>query len=182
MVYTRVKIVKGIVLTREQIENLIEIEEDDDVCDKFYVELVDGFETKLRGHEGLRLFPFVCCSKIAGEIFIFGYEVNSFPRLRIQCSKCEEFSLCDKCIGETTNGFYDVEKILNEVVQVPNEIMCGHCNTDNVVGGRCRLCFSTETKVYDHSKKITTFAKKHLNMENPLPSCFYMLDDCLSCT
>ena len=180
-------IVNGIVLTREQIEKLIEIGEDDDVMDKFYDELIDGFgcQAVLRGHPGLRLFSFPCCSENNGKLFILGYEVNSFPRLRMTCKKCEEHSLCDKCIGETTNGFYEVEKILQEPVQVPPEKMCRSCNADRVQNGRCRLCFTDvdERRPAEfHSKKITTFAAKVLKMKKAVPSCYYMIDDCLSCT
>ena len=182
MVYTRVLIVQGIPLTREQIEKFIEIGEDDEVGDKFYDELIEGFEKNLRGYPGLRLFSFPCCSESNGKMFILGYELNSFSRRFIQCSKCEEFSLCERCIGETVYGFYDVQKILDFPQEIPKEKICSMCYSDKCVDGRCTVCFTyTKEKI---PNRLSVFAKKVLGMTHTQAesSFYYMLNDCLSCT
>lgn len=139
MVYTELYILVGIPLTIQQLKILLpDLTEEDDVTDQFDEHYVAHEE----GKSTMKLFSYPCCSESNGLIYILGYEVHRYYRKYVQCKNCEEHSVCDICIGETTGGYYDVSAIHNGLVSIPPEKICQVCHSDKVDEvGKCRLCF-----------------------------------------
>lgn len=106
---------------------------------------------------------------------------------------CGPYHVCNECLGTTNNGTYDVDKILNSVVECPNEHICHYCKNDNrCVYEECKRCGSAPLKLTPGQKDH----RDEYNLINPSELCiarnkvdstkqikyYYMLDDCLSCT
>lgn len=189
MVYSRIFIIHGIVLTREQVIARLELSEDlevlngTDMTTRFYDDIIDGYEN-LQGTRGLRLFSFPCCSENADKLYILGYEENCFYRKYVLCRECKDYSVCNRCIGETSRGWYDVDSIFEGPVLIPEEKICEKCHFDSVENGRCRNCNWENTRRSNQyrSKYILNFAKKMELEHDAGPGYYYMIDDCLSCT
>jgi hypothetical protein len=196
MVYTEFWIVVGLKLSREQILKYIldatgVIPTEDDEIDELFMETVVRPKLPKAGYaRDLTLFQFVCCSESNGKVFILGHQVHKYYRKFVQCQNCEKYSVCDLCIGETSNGWYDVEKILNEPVEIPSEKICQNCLSDNVESnGRCTLCFAGKPKfgggLSGYGRHVNTFAIEKLGWptDKPVPVAhYYMTNDCLSCS
>lgn len=205
MVYTKLIIVSGLMLTKEQIitalkqfnENLAKMidgmsEENltdalPQIIEDYFLEDADGFwddNKKERPH----LFQFPCCSENKDKLFLIGYNLHTYYRRCVHCRDCQEYTVCDKCIGETSGGWYDVGKILDGPVIVARDKMCLACNSDQMdAHKRCRCCFRNapkdDYKTY-YEENLIRFATEVLKMtpETCTPAYYYMLDDCLSCT
>lgn len=103
---------------------------------------------------------------------------------------CGEYYRCNLCLGKTTNGYYNVCKILEKFIRVPDYDVCSSCNnhlkikeTDiNNKSLKCTWCqkyiVTMENKSIPESIKIF---KAHL--QNKCTSGYFLtINDCLSCT
>lgn len=91
----------------------------------------------------------------------------------------------------TENGFYDVDKILNTVVTIPDCQICNNCFHDNKeTVAECKSCKYTNTVHENYSWMIRLLVTKECKMSIQLGQKFreipmnyiYMVDDCLSCS
>jgi hypothetical protein len=153
----------------------------------------------------IKVYGFSCCSSISETQIILGVELSKYYRTKIRCRDCGTNTCCDTCIGMTSNGYYDVDKIHNKPVTVNLDHMCLYCGFDNKTDmcfkndeGKeiripCKNCFrarqhKSDSKLtslkynnnaeFNDIKKITKLLKSDL-LE---PAVYYMIDDCLSCT
>ena len=78
---------------------------------------------KLGFNKNINLYRFPCCSYLNGELFIIGMEMHKYYRSPIRCNDCETYSVCDRCIGHTNNGYYDV----NSIFENPTEVDIKKC-------------------------------------------------------
>ncbi len=134
MVYTQLSIVLGVVIPFDYVKSIIDHKKLKDIEEKFVVMRFadeDVLKDCFKGKNDMHLFNFPCCSESGDDKFILGYEVHKYYRKLIKCENCKEYSVCDKCIGYTNNGYYDVNKILNEPIEVNIRHMCLYCYSDN---------------------------------------------------
>lgn len=210
MVYTKLHIVSGLLLTREQIINALkdlakvdfkgmeEQENSDELADRFNEAFVKPDKQRWTIYDGKypTLFSFPCCSKSEGKFFILGFKLHTYYRRHVQCKNCKEFSVCDKCIGETSNGWYDIDKIFDEPTRIPREKVCGFCHSDQVEANfRCKCCFRENPEKEralvagkpvptGQEERLGRFARETLGLlpETYSVAHYYLIDDCLSCT
>lgn len=109
----------------KRIKNMKE-DEDDSLCEEIY-NLRDNFS-----HNGKKIYTFACCSPLNMEIYIVGEEVKTIKRISpLSCEDCTPFPShtgldgvmysCDKCLGTTNEGWFDVQKIHDSIVQLTDE-------------------------------------------------------------
>lgn len=181
MVFTELMIIKGTILSTEQLFEMAKkldlIHNPDNnkfqkLCVEIYelwkseeddlrYEIIESVNVYLKNYPGnLEIYRFPCCTENE-DSFIFGECIKSFDRIVIKCDKCpNQYICCDKCIGYTTNGYYDVVKILNEPVIAKKE------DVEDI----------DPTSFY-----INKFSKKILDKTFDT-EFYYLLNDCLSCT
>ncbi len=207
MVYVRLLIVCGAILTHEQASKLVKPDEDGDIC---CTEAVMKINTR-----PIDLYSYPCCTEIRGEKYLVGEVVHTYYRKNVKCEKCPSYCVCDNCIGITNNGHYDVDKIINTPTTVPLEELCQHCFAHNRknLGGitedfpiinnriqfpekfvdpkmeRCEICNLrndtrfTPQKVLEQSYRCTSTRRKLLELGIDVKFNYYFfVDDCLSCT
>ncbi len=129
MVYTTVKIVLGVIITENELSKLLELESNDDIIE---YDVESMFNGDIGDAYGTKLYPFPCCSNFAGKLFIVGKKVNKYYRKPIRCDDCPKYCVCDRCIGHTNNGYYDVISMLNGPTEVNIRHMCLRCFHDNL--------------------------------------------------
>jgi hypothetical protein len=178
MVYSKVNLLLGVCITKDDLSKL---EYDFD-----YDNLDDNFAgSKLELDENITLYKFPCCSDIGEEKFILGTEINSYDRTNDKCDECEEYYACENCLGATTNGWYDVEDILHNPVICDAKYVCTVCDHDNHTDSElCSFCSNNRKdqtiSMNDAFEEIQTFLKE-VGIDGKT-QYYYMLDDCLSCT
>ena len=130
MVYTEVIIVLGIKLTEEEAHDLFEITEED----------YPVVRTKLlRCRKYVKIFEIPNEHEDGPRKYILGLKVHKYyHKVGFRCDKCEKYSLCDNCIGQTNNGVYDVRAMVTDSVEVNLRHVCLNCFADNKkdLGGR----------------------------------------------
>lgn len=134
------------------------------------------------GHWNYNIYRCPYCSGLQNK-FILGTLVKSYHRLKIKCDECEKYTSCDKCLGMTENGYYDVETISENVVQLPNECVCFACGNDKKCDSPCKFCnYETLGKTCEIEEH--TLLDKRLDgfLRNREIGYYYMLDDCLVCS
>lgn len=176
MVFTKLKIIAGVLLTAKQ-KNIVK----------------ENFEVS---ESHIKLYRFPCCSKIGRERYVYGIRVHTYYRFVEKCEDCKEkVWYCDECIKKTNNGKYDVQKIFNSPVEVPKENLCTSCFADSKakLEGNCKVCNRLPDTVYrSYDKWIDSVPWINMLKAN-LKDCdlndmtekvkfYYMLDDCLFCT
>lgn len=119
MVFSQVLLILGVAVDRQDIEKFVAIDEDG------YPE-----NDKIR-KTGFKVYQYPCCSELRGQMYIIGRKIKVYTRFHSRCERCSEYGLCDKCIGMTSNGYYDVENILKTCTSVPSENICSYCFSDN---------------------------------------------------
>jgi len=194
MVYSNLYIVNGILLTLNHIETIIgrKLEEDEDAADAVHdmIKKSKLYQKRMYGCATIRLYNFPCCSASNGKWFLLGIEAHQYYRKTLHCANCEDYSVCDICIGETSGGVYDVEAISQGPVEVPADKLCERCYSDKVNAfRRCDTCFmrqrpkveNSKPPTYGHSYDILRLAKE-FGLSNTETHHYYMVDDCLSCT
>lgn len=175
MVYTELIIVAGIVVNKNEISpeaDYVGIEIDEDG----YVQNTEFNDKRME------VFSFPCCSKSQNEKYIIGFKLHTYYHKVVKCGDCDRNSCCDTCIGETNNGNYDVEKILDGPVEVNIRHLCLYCFSDNKVDlgaplKTCKLnenCFD-EAEMKENKKK-SLFCKTC----NRKPDERYSPEECLS--
>jgi len=128
-----------------------------------------------------------CHSIAINHLFIIGTCVKKYKRIITKCYRCDENSACGYCIGLTENGYYDVRKIFNNIIEVDKNHICKWCHNDNrKIKKSCKLCkFSKEGLKLCLEKKNRIFdiligewfTNKNLTKEHI--KYYYLLDGCL---
>lgn len=201
MVYFTLQVVLGVEVSREELEEITDVDE----CG--YVE-----ESELA--DNITVFQFPCCSKNNGVKYIIGESLHKYYRKHTRCDKCEKYTVCDTCIGQTNNGYYDVDAIFSGPVEANIHHICLHCFADNkkdlgglkedlpIVDDRCvgpqdppglqtcDVCGLKPDWRFTPESMLKRFDRRYQRIANFLKEekltrkiAFYlMVDDCLSCT
>jgi len=188
MPYSVVYLIVGVVVTDEQLKAIPSIETEDE--DNYVAHTI-----KKTKNGDIDLYVYPACSKIGGKKFIIGSIEKTWVRKLSKCAECEDDSCCNTCIGQTEYGHYDVEKILNQVVECPLKNVCMYCWRDNkkTIMKGCRACghipnwdmrFNTpaDNKFKDKPivKEVEKYMqKKHIEGEVKI---YYAIDFCLCCS
>jgi hypothetical protein len=211
MVYTHIHIVVGQIFTFDEIEDITGLDMTSNTkyyCSEFKV-----------GKRKLDMIIYPCCSDLGSECFILGRVVKIYNRTNKKCgihmcektvkgkcvcdspyssipNICGNYYICKSCLGDTENGYYDVEGILNNAVEINFKHICNECNHDNrkniyTKSRSCSLCktkMNTVQNISDNKsyksvhKDIRKFIGKYKKNYTPYVKFYYMLDDCLACT
>lgn len=198
MVYFILDIILGVAVTREEIETIC------DVDDSGFVE--DSVLDTLLCRKDVEVCQFSCCSKSNGKLYLIGIRMHRYYRKSTRCENCPNYCVCDTCIGQTNNGHYDVEAILDGPTEANLRHVCLHCFADNredlgapkedssAVGPQgmpCKTCGLKPDDRFTPTKKLTrlhyheqlkALFKKYEVTKNKEIKFYYMVDDCLSCT
>jgi len=141
MVYTTVSIILGIHLNREELKEILRVDE----LGEF-----DEFDRDLEHkiiNKNVEIFKIPCCESENKQYFV-GLQMHTYYRKHgIKCDNCDKYSCCDNCIGQTNNGFYDIVRMADNPVEVNSQHVCLHCFSDNKrdLGG-----LSEDLPVIDH--------------------------------
>jgi hypothetical protein len=190
MVYNKIYIVSGVKVSSADIKQLLideeyldpDLETDED--EKFVIEAAwekyeeDNHSTLF----GTDLHQAPCCSEC--KDYILGRIVHTIYRRHVSCRKCEEYSACANCFGQTVYGWYNIDNIFSTMVEVPPEKHCVYCNSDQVNDSkRCQLCYKDQVQLQVRSgRKEKVGLEKLVGQALNNPSYFYLMDDCTSCT
>ena len=183
MVFTELYIIKGVIVTKEQVRAFVfsKIPDYQEEDDETLPELIGTANSILEKEKYPGVFPrffdFPCCSKLNDVKAIYGWKAKSYHRRMHRCKNCDKYSVCDKCICSTENGFYDVNKIIDEPVEVNPKHLCENCDHDHRYENFmfCSVCGTEESDIE---------RKSNYQFEQfPGPvKYYYCLNDCLSCT
>lgn len=180
MVFTELYIIKGVIVTKEQVRAFVfskipDYKEEDDETLLEFIGTANDILAKER--QLCRFFNFPCCSKLNDDKAIFGWKVKSYHRRLHRCKNCNKYSVCYKCIWSTENGFYDVNKIIDEPVEVNPKHLCKNCDHDHRYENFmfCSIC-GTEESDNDRIKSV-----EFVQFPGEI-KYYYCLNDCLSCT
>ena len=128
MVYTTLKVVLGFVINKAELLELLEMKgEDDNLREYDIVKLFDDLDYG----KNINLYRFPCCSESSNELFIIGIERHKYYRQPVRCHDCQQYTVCDRCIGHTNNGYYDVCAIFQRPIEVNVRHVCPWCFHDN---------------------------------------------------
>jgi hypothetical protein len=208
MVYTKVQIVVGHIITYEEFEKLTGLDKESTVYS-------DNYNFKVNGRE-IYMNEYHCCSDLNDECFILGRIVKEYKRTNIKCGEhfcdedecdcgksglrknnmCGNYYVCKTCLGDTTNGYYDVSDILDNVAEVNTNYICNNCNHDNKTNiyskqkacKECGIIPSNKQNLSDNQsycrvyKDVSKYMRKYDKDFVPDIKFYYMLNDCLSCT
>ena len=180
MVFTQLEILQGYIVTVEAIKKFLE--KATDINDEdFYFDVVDVFNKTVAKTLGLKLYIFPCCSKNQGKLYYLGNIVKKYKRKLHRCEDCTKYSVCDSCIGSTSNGFYDVDKIINEPVKVDWNNLCMYCYHDHRYPNFvfCNECGRKQETPHTYIPPV--FDLKQLTGDQEAVF-YYRVNDCLSCT
>lgn len=181
MVYHQLFIVKGVVVTVEELRTFL-LKHDEEAKDLEVYDLISLYEEsdiKFQG-QSIDIFPFPCCSENNNKLFIIEVKVHTYYRKHVKCYQCDENSVCDYCIGETNNGQYDVQAILDGPVSIVPSTVCDSCGADNKGPfKKCNVC-------YRNYKESTMYLKFPTDIsvlvDGKDVGYYVVIDDCLSCT
>jgi hypothetical protein len=203
MVYSILEVIHGFVINKEELRELLDLEDEDDLADCNLIGLFDD-EFAIDFGKKINLYNFPCCSESRDQLFIIGESVHTYYRKLIRCEDCPGPRIvCDHCIGYTNNGYYDVIAILKQPVAVDVRHICSWCFHDNrqdlngtletapVVDDpsqkrSCDVCGSLPGKYQSDSLvRVVDSILMNIQKENHWKKeiqFYYMVDDCLSCT
>ena len=130
-----------------------------------------------------------CCSEQSYKIFVLGRCVKKYERINVQCDNCTENSCCDTCLGQTENGFYNVNEMYesNTIIKVEPDNICNWCYNDNreKIEG-CKFCDRSQLAAKGISLRdrveVDIRLVEWIQSNHHVSNYYYMLDDCLSCT
>jgi hypothetical protein len=207
MCWNKIYIVLGVPMNlKEVVSELFDREvTDDDDCE-WYTQVVDtisrGLNTKVITISRLP------DNHVSQPRYIKGVVLAAYDRMHTKCDDCEEYS-CDKCIGISNNGFYDVTTILENPYQLVNlNHMCYNCYHDNkmdlgyidedtkVINRICQVDNDRVTQKCKNCNRCIdlrfcakTILKKDYIYEEVKEFCgkqepklYYIIDDCLCCS
>ena len=193
MVYEKVMLIAGKVLTREEAEEYVD-------------------------EEGYVNFPYTqyihtyrCCSNLQGQKYIVGLVMHTFYRKKLKsCGKplqpgseskdevieeevneltpfriCGKYYSCDRCLGTCTTGgrdySFDVDKILNTVVEYDASLVCSNCyDIDCNEGDICKTCNHKKHRETTRGPLGSISAEFGFKFDDQ--KFYLMIDDCLSCS
>lgn len=204
MVFTKVMIIKGFLLSNNDVLSLVKYLMEFMSHVDFYKFLNTDFskykETDkalwiiynayminnlLSRFQGIQLYEWPCCTKV-DDCYILGIKVKQYDRLAVRCDKCDTHTLCATCLGQTENGYYDIDRILDSVFQVDETHICKWCHNDKkATSPSCKFC--NHHLLENASMKLQTEDFKDCRLHKwfdtitQTPQYFYMLDDCTSC-
>jgi hypothetical protein len=130
MVYTTLEVILGIVVSREDLVRILNLEIDPDQ-DPLDDDRTLG--TTLAGRP-VRIYGFPCCSPANGKQYLIGLSLHLYYRKHgVHCDQCHPNRLwvCNTCLGTTNNGVYDVVAIHKGPVEANLRHICLHCFADN---------------------------------------------------
>jgi hypothetical protein len=204
MVFTKVMVLKGYLLSIDEVFQLLEYLQNYMIdAGKYYKCLIiDPPNIKNKKEwlienlyelnnavfsrfKKIQLYTPPCCSKMCQEYYVLGHCVKIYRRLDVQCEKCTNYFCCDTCLGQTENGFYDMNKLFNEIVEVNEKHVCGWCNNDKKDElNNCKFCNCQKLVEDGMTKRFDNFIDSRLNKwaSDKSIKYYYMLNDCLSCT
>lgn len=189
MVFQQLEIILGVIINTDDLKLLSKEFDEDDYGS--YVRSFSGNIPQLPKKS--QLYDFPCCSNLSQEIYILGYSMHTYDRKFTKCDYCpKKYFVCDICIGETTNGYYDVETILNMPTEVNPENLCLYCFFDNKqkINTACHNCNKLPFNDISPLNYLKLYIKQYTQLNRFLKKYklerhikfYYMLDDCLSCT
>ena len=161
--------------------DLYEHDEQDPDDDDLYTFLSDHFNR----HRWPKLWTPPCCASQKGQSFVVGTLVSKIPRLTVKCDECGEYTCCERCLGATVNGVYDINAMFNDFQHVPSAEICRKCHYDRCdVDGSCKKCYWHNIKgtVRDASCRIGNRAMDDYLCEHYDPQYYRTIDDCTSCS
>ena len=204
MVYRKLEIVLGAVVSYGQLKEIFNVTDPYDIPNHIY--------NKRWYENSIRILTFPCCSDSAQKLFIVGFVMHKYYRKYSECDNCAEYTCCDDCFGKTNNGHYDIDKIFNSPTEVNIRHVCLRCYDDNRVDLMapsittdyktycadankslelaCKTCnlkhetWRTPTdylKFHEHRYGIVSKFLKTNDIESDI-KLYYMIDDCTSCT
>lgn len=112
---------------------------------------------------------------------------NRFSDVPKACKDCDEYSMCDTCLGQTVNGYYDVVQLFHNVVAVPEKEICQYCRNHTRPSKICQRCKAPagEQSIFGSTRLKAKEIEKFLAIPGykcgPL-QFFAVVDDCLSCS
>ncbi len=205
MVFSHVQILKGYLLSIDEVFDLLkflngylngqnhypylkDIDNVYDLKDKkewllYYTDEVN--REILRRFRGIQLYTPPCCSKENINTFVLGNCIKKYDRLDVKCEKCEKYTCCDGCLGETENGYYDANEIFSNFVEIDEDRICSWCNNDQKEKDAvCRFCRHHELEAAGMRLSPEQYPERRLNVwiKERRPKYYLSLDDCLSCT
>lgn len=195
MVYTFIEIIYGTVVSRQDLLKyfypFLTGESIEDITNDVHEECIE-FNRDVFSH-GVEIFNYPCCSELNDKQWIVGIVMRKYHRQYQDCEsseKCNGYNHSSECLGMTENGFYDVDKILNNVVHIPEGQICYNCYNDNKeIVSQCKSCKYTICKssgidwVVMSGLKKCKMSKELLIEFGKLPKNFiYRVDDCLNCS
>ena len=191
MVYSNIVLIRGVCLNKKQMVKFVNqiykylnkdivVKNNDDVFD--YLHKVNSLIARFYG---LKIYQPVCCS--TNKKYIIGMSMKKIERIYVRCdANCDKYTLCDRCVGETSIGWFDVVRIHNSIVEVSDDNMCMWCKniTDEEICDASHSCECSDKFTDTHSlimkksfdKRIKTYLEEY-EMKN-----YLWIDDCLSCT
>jgi len=119
MVYKSIKIVLGIAVSNKIVKTLAERDENEWINTMGTLKCKKNVNIyQLPGHNSKK--------------FIIGISLHKYFRKHVpNCEECDEYIMCDTCIGQTNNGFYDVITMIEEPIEVNIRNICFHCFSDH---------------------------------------------------
>ena len=203
MVFTKIMILKGYLLTVNDVFEFVEyLQKLLGVHKKYYkfldVELSDIKDKNewlidnthelnkiLFRFKQIQLYTYPCCSDLQDVYYILAQCIKYYDRIYVECKNCSNFYCCDACMGQTENGYYDMKKVLDEIVEIDEKHICKWCNNDKRSDTKnCNFCDWQNLKSLGMHKRPIIFIDPRLSewAKNKPIKYYYMLDDCLSCS
>lgn len=128
MVYMKLKLIMGVVVSREELAKILNIEVDEDPLDDSSI-----LATTL-AEKQVKIYNFPCCSPANGKQYLIGIHLHTYYRKHgVRCGNCPTHGLwvCNTCLGTTNNGVYDVDAIHKGPVEANLRHLCLQCFSDN---------------------------------------------------
>lgn len=193
MVFKKMQIVLGYAVSRPAfVTQILKQNASDDIDE--YNPFYEGAVEEIVFPKNIDLYRFQCCSELNESSCIIGTTVHTYYRKYIKCDKCTDYTCCDTCIGETNNGYYDVDTILNKLVECDPIRLCPTCFADNkspfLPKMKCTVCNRKWYEINPAHNEIYVAVMNDcrslvgLKKDDPveIPKFYFMLDDCVSCT
>lgn len=133
MVYTELQLVLGIKVTdREACEKILKKNEEEFEEAKKKHNLTWVFTNVIDLEDDLEAFPPMCCRDSTD--IVIGQIIRKIPRKKSRCENCPyERRNCDRCFGQTVDGFYDFHALFDPLVECQFENICWRCGFDNSI-------------------------------------------------
>lgn len=133
----------------------------------------------------IQIYTPPCCSGISYKQFVVGHCLKQYERIQVGCDKCINTPYCcNTCIGQTENGYYDIDVIFDNFLEVNKNNICQYCHNDKREElESCNFCNFVELE-HDGMRLREIKTDERLNEWTSKRNVkyYYMLDDCISCT